>query len=164
MIEVNVNVKCPDLLLAATAFAAAIKGTPVPAAASAPTPTASAPAVPYTPQPMPAAPVNPTPAAMPATGAYSAPPIPGPAPTAPAPSFTTQTAYHSSPAVPTASAPSFTLAQVGKAGADLIAANPGKMPELLGLLQQYGVPAVTELKPEQLGPFATALRGLGAKI
>jgi hypothetical protein len=38
------------------------------------------------------------------------------------------------------------------------------MAELSALLQQFGVPAITELKPEQLGPFAIALRGLGARI
>lgn len=67
-------------------------------------------------------------------------------------------------AVPVAPTPVITLDQVGKAGADLIAVNPAKMQELLGLLAQFGVQAITELKPEQVGPFATALRGLGAKI
>lgn len=67
-------------------------------------------------------------------------------------------------AVPVAAAPAITLEQVAKAGADLISAAPAKMPELLALLKQYDVPAVNALKPEQVGPFATALRGLGAKI
>lgn len=75
------------------------------------------------------------------------------APVAPAPT-----------AVPVAAAPAITLEQVAKAGADLISAAPAKMPELLALLKQYDVPAVNALKPEQVGPFATALRGLGAKI
>ena len=69
-----------------------------------------------------------------------------------------------SAAVPVAEAPTFTVEQVGKAGADLIAANPGKMAELQALLAQFGAPCVTALKPEQLGPFATALRGLGANL
>ena len=54
--------------------------------------------------------------------------------------------------------------QIGKAGADLATQAPGKMPELLALLQKYGVRAITELMPEQLGAFATELRGLGAKL
>ena len=66
--------------------------------------------------------------------------------------------------VPVAAAPTITLEQVAKAGADLISSNPTKMPELLALLKQFGVPAVNALKPEQIGAFATALRGLGAKI
>lgn len=95
------------------------------------------------------------------TGGYAPGYTPGPAPTPvtppPAPSYTPGP-------VPTTSAPSYTHEQVGKAGADLIASNSAKMPDLLALLQQFSVPAITELKPEQLGPFATALRGLGAKI
>lgn len=67
-------------------------------------------------------------------------------------------------AVPVAAAPAITLEQVAKAGADLIGTSPAKMPELVALLKQFGVPAVHALKPEQIGAFATALRGLGAKI
>ena len=65
---------------------------------------------------------------------------------------------------PVAAAPTYTVEQVGKAGADLVAANPGVMPTLMGLLQKYGVTMVTDLKAEQLGPFATELRALGGKI
>lgn len=83
-------------------------------------------------------------------------PISAPVPTAPAPE-------NVSGAVPTA-APAYTLEQVGRAGADLIAAQPEKMEALLDLLQQFEVPAVAALKPEQLGAFATALRGLGANL
>lgn len=66
-------------------------------------------------------------------------------------------------AVPT-SVPSYTLEQVAKAGADLIGQHPEKMTALMGLLQQFNVPAVQALKPDQLGAFATELRGLGASI
>ncbi len=66
-------------------------------------------------------------------------------------------------AVPT-SAPSYTLEQVAKAGADLIGQHPEKMTALMGLLQQFNVPAVQALKLDQLGAFATELRGLGASI
>ena len=40
----------------------------------------------------------------------------------------------------------------------------GHQQELISLLQSFGVAALPELKPEQYGVFATALRGLGAKI
>ena len=66
-------------------------------------------------------------------------------------------------AVPTP-VPSYTLEQVAKAGADLIGQHPEKMTALMGLLQQFNVPAVQALKPDQLGAFATELRGLGASI
>ena len=52
--------------------------------------------------------------------------------------------------------------QIAKEGAEL--AQAGKMPQLMALLQQYGVQAVTQLRPEQYGEFATALRGLGAQL
>lgn len=48
------------------------------------------------------------------------------------------------------------------AGAALIDA--GKINELMGLLNAFGVQAVTQLKQEQLGAFATELRKLGAQI
>lgn len=105
--------------------------------------------------PSPVVPVNPSPAPAPA-------PAPGPAPAPVAAPINPTPPV--APTAPTAPAPSFTLEQVGKAGADLIAANPTKMQELLGLLGQFGVQAITELKSEQVGPFATALRGLGAKL
>lgn len=70
------------------------------------------------------------------------------------------------PIAPTApvSAPSYTIDQIAKAGAELIRLHPEKMPQLTGLLAQYGVPSIQALRPEQLGPFATALRGLGATV
>ena len=67
-------------------------------------------------------------------------------------------------AVPLAPAPVISLEQVAKAGADLISGNPAKMQELVALLQRFGVPAVQALKPDQIGAFATELRGLGAQI
>lgn len=141
MLDITITVKCPDLLLAATAIAKLLNGgttAEIPSAAPAAVPAGAI---------VQAAPTTPA--------APAAPPVsaPNPAPMAPQP-----------PVVPVAPAPQLTMAQVGKAGADLIAADPNKMPELLGLLQQFGAPAITELKHEQLGPFATALRGLGAKI
>ena len=48
------------------------------------------------------------------------------------------------------------------AGAALIDA--GKMNDLIGILNAFGVQAVTQLREEQLGAFATELRKLGAKL
>ena len=97
-------------------------------------------------------PISPAPVAKAPT--EPAPPVaPPPVAAVPAPT-----------AVPVAATPAITLEQVAKAGADLISASPAKMPELVALLKQFGVPAVHALKPEQIGAFATALRGLGAKI
>lgn len=79
----------------------------------------------------------------------AAPPVPPPAPAV--------------PLAPTA-APSITLEQIARAGADLLTANPTIMPQLNALLQRYGVQSAQQLRPDQLGGFATDLRGLGAKI
>lgn len=68
------------------------------------------------------------------------------------------------PAVPLASAPTFTIQQIAKAGADLFTARPELRPQVNTLLANYGIQSVTDLKPEHYGAFATALRGLGAAI
>ena len=81
-------------------------------------------------------------------------------PVAPAP----KPAEPEAPKAPVAPAPTYTLEQVSRAGADLISADSGKLPQLRELLQKYGIPAVSELKPDQLGSFATELRALGAQI
>ncbi len=66
------------------------------------------------------------------------------------------------PGVPLAQPPKYTVDQIMAAGAMLMDA--GKVNELMNLLHSFGVQAVMDLKPEQLGAFATALRELGAKI
>ena len=68
----------------------------------------------------------------------------------------------SAPIVPVASAPQYTIEQIMRAGAMLM--DVGKIAELRKLIDSFGVEAVTNLKPEQLGAFATELRKLGAKI
>ena len=75
-------------------------------------------------------------------------------------------AVEAKPAAPIApvAAPGVTLEQICKAGADLLTASPGLMPQLTGLLQKYGAQSAQQLKPEQLGAFATELRGMGARI
>ena len=65
-------------------------------------------------------------------------------------------------AVPLAAAPKFTIEQIMAAGATLMDA--GKVNELIDLLHSFGVQAVMDLKPEQLGAFATKMREMGAKI
>ena len=95
--------------------------------------------------PVPHTPVQaPTPTAAPATA-----PAPVQLPAAP-------------PVVPVAAAPTYNRDQIMTAGAALIDA--GKINELMGLLNAFGVQAVTQLKQEQLGAFATELRKLGAQI
>lgn len=92
------------------------------------------------------------PATAPAAVPVSAPVTPPVAPIAP-----------TAPVAPVA-APSYTVDQIARAGAEFIGQNPEKRLQLTGLLAQYGVQSIQMLRPEQLGPFATALRGLGAAI
>lgn len=94
--------------------------------------------------------------------AGNAPVAPAPAPTPAAPPVTPMpTTAAPAPAVPV-TAPTYTLDQIAKAGANLVDA--GKMEQLLALLTKYGVQAVTQLTPDQYGAFATELRALGAQI
>ncbi len=67
------------------------------------------------------------------------------------------------PVVPTA-APAITREQICRAGANLLTANPAIMPQLTELLKRYGVQSAQQLGPDQLGGFATELRGMGATI
>jgi len=66
------------------------------------------------------------------------------------------------PAVPLAQPPQYTQDQIMAAGAQLMDA--GKVNDLINLLHSFGVQAVMDLRPDQLGAFATALREMGAKI
>lgn len=174
MFEAKLTIECPAL----EALAAAIgrMAAPVHNAVAAPTPQPiHAPTAPQQfqsaviPQMAPtAAPVMPAPVANPTTAPVGAPPVTGGPTMNAAHSNAVPTAPYAAPpappTVPVAPAPSFTYEQVGTAGANLIAADPNKLPELLALLGQFGAPAVTELKPEQLGAFATELRRMGGKI
>ena len=178
MLEMKLTVEAPGLTAAMERLAQAIAqghtGAP-----SAPVPppmpaqvAAAAPAAHPAPAPAPAT-AHPAPAPAPVAARVApapAPVAPAPAPVAAAPVSGPQaTLPGSAPAAapiaaPVAPAPTYTVEQIGKAGADLATQAPGKMPELLALLQKYGARAITELKPEQLGAFATELRGLGAKL
>lgn len=145
MFDIRITIVCPDLLAAAQL----LRGAPADSVAqAAPTPVAT--------------PVPPTNTVAPAapTPAVPAPSVahvtPTPSVVAPAP--------NPAPVVPLSKGPAYSLAQIAKAGADLISQNPGVMPQVTALLTQYGVQAVTDVKPDDYGAFATALRGLGAKI
>ena len=65
--------------------------------------------------------------------------------------------------VPTTAMPQeYTLEQLQVAAAGL--SSMGKMPQVMGILQQFGIQAMTELQPERYGEFAIALREAGAQI
>lgn len=151
MFEINVTVNAPEIAEALNNLAAALKGAkPEPAASKtgkADKPAAPVPPADYMPPADTApAPATPAPAVTPAPATA---PAPVQAPVTPAP-------------VPVAPAPTYNRDQIMTAGAALIDA--GKINELMGLLNSFGVQAVTQLKQDQLGAFATELRKLGAQI
>ena len=143
--QININVqgeiRIPDLALLAQAIAGK--------AATAPTETVK-PVVHVQ------VPVAPAPASAPT------PAIPSPAPTSAVPSPASAPAAPA-PVIPT-STPTYSIDDIARAGAALAQQGPDKISALTGLLQQFGLQAVTQLRPEQMGPFVTALRGLGAQI
>ena len=115
-----------------------------------------------TPTPTVPTPVNPIQAPV-AAPTPSPTPTPAPAPTpAPVPTPAIPSTAPAS-AVPTG-APTYSIDDIARAGAALAQQGPDKIAALTGLLQQFGLQAVTQLRPEQMGPFVTALRGLGAQI
>lgn len=66
-------------------------------------------------------------------------------------------------AVPTtATAQEYTIEQLQVAAAGLTSA--GKMPQVMGILQGFGIQAMTELQKGQYAAFAAALREAGAQI
>lgn len=56
----------------------------------------------------------------------------------------------------------YTLEQISNAGAKLVDA--GKMPQIMALIQKYGVQAINQLNPAVYGNFAEDLMALGAKF
>ena len=136
MLEMKITIEAPDLASALNNLAAALGAKPFPVQA------AAVPAVPR--QTAPVVPQQPTPVVPPAPVANVAPqnvPVAG---------------------VPLAQPPKYTVDQIMAADAQLMDA--GKVNDLMNLLHSFGVQAVLDLKPEQLGAFATALRDMGAKI
>ena len=151
MFEVRITIEAPELAGAINNLAAAIGGSKI----SLPPTQQPAAAQPVVEQPAAPAPAPVQPAPMPAPGpAAHAMPAPGPAAHA-MPSYP-------APNVPLAQPPKYTIDQIMAAGATLMDA--GKVNDLMNLLHSFGVQAVMDLKPEQLGAFATGLRELGAKI
>lgn len=155
MFEINVTVNAPEIAEALNNLAAALKGAKLEPAASktgkADKPAAPVPPADYMPPADTApAPATPAPAVTPAPATAPAP-VQAPVTPAPAPA-----------PVPVAPAPTYNRDQIMTAGAALIDA--GKINELMGLLNSFGVQAVTQLKQDQLGAFATELRKLGAQI
>lgn len=173
MMEMKITVEAPDLAASILKLAEAIASGPDPAllipdeplpVSAYPATPAAAPVAPVA-APESPAPVNPTPGPAPTTAAPVAAPSPSPTPVTNAPTAGPTSAAPGNtpaPAVPVTGAPAYTLDQISRAGASLVDA--GKMQQLLELLGRYGVQAVTQLKPEQYGAFATELRALGAQI
>ena len=194
MFEAKLTIEAPGLTNAINRLADAIAYSRAPAAIPSANPTpgqtavpTGAPAAPATAQPSgvpaPAAPMTgpaaaPSNSANPTQGAGYASTAPTGAPAAPMagqtsafpssayPGPVSPTAPTAPPAQPTgvplAPAPQYTVDQIMQAGATLMDA--GKVNELMNLLHSFGVQAVMDLKPAQLGAFATAMRELGAKI
>ena len=107
--------------------------------------------------------VPPAPTAAPVSNPAASVCAPPPAATA-APTSAPTSAPTAAPTSAPTSAPAFTLAQVAKAGADYVTTHPDKMPELTGKLAEFGVQSVAQLGEQQLGAFATWLRGMGGAI
>lgn len=97
-------------------------------------------------------------------------PVPDPAPRYdydknPAPINTTpivpEQTVSATPSVPTAEV-SYQPDDLARAAMTLM--DSGRQGELIQLLAKFGVSALPDLRPEQYGAFATALREMGAKI
>ena len=112
---------------------------PVQSAVVAPAAASVAPAVPI--QSLPVTPVVPVPTQTPVVQSVPTAPVQTPVPT---------------------TSVTYTPDDLARAAFALM--DSGRQQELIGLLQQFGVNAIPELKPEQYGAFATALRGMGAQI
>lgn len=136
------------------------------------TTTATAPAAPVAPDPVPQpvtpqtlqAPVQtaPAPAPAPTPTTPQAPVQTAPAPIPPNPAQAMPPVQPAAPqGVPTQT-PQYTLENLAQAAVQL--QDAGRTPDLITLLQKYGVQSMTQLDPSVFGAFATDLRGLGAQI
>lgn len=155
MLEMKITISTPDLAEAINNLAAAMGGKQIaenpslPAATAMPNATAAS---------VGTAPVS----AGPSVTAPPSNPIPTPVPTAQAPAPAQTAVPTPASNVPLAAPPQYTVDQIMAAGATLM--DNGKVNDLMNLLHSFGVQSVMDLKPEQLGAFATAMRELGAKI
>lgn len=161
MIEINVTVNCPDLLIAAKLLSSALRNSGNHIAENKAVPNDSASLT-----------VEPTPAAVPTQAPVAVNPVSSGyslaqhTPSHPSAPLSTAAAVASTyeAGAPISPAPSITLDQLATAGASLIRQDDSKRAALMGLLQQFGVQSVMQLKPDQIGAFATAMRRLGANI
>lgn len=135
MFEIKLTIEIPDLL----------KAVQLLKAAETPVAPYTAPAMPL-PDPTPVTPTVTRPVTQQTVSATTTAPVP-PAPVT----------------APTA-APSFTIAQVSRAGAMLLTAKPELQGELMGLLGRFGAKTAQELPQDRLGEFAAELRRMGANI
>lgn len=156
MLEIKVTINTPDLSEALTNLALAIKGdviqksdemvipagTPMQVTQVAPAPVpAQQTAVPTQQATVPVQqPVNPVPVQQAAPQPITQAPI----------------------MPPPAAAPKIDLDAISRAGAAL--ADAGKMTQILDLLKQFGVPAITMLREDQYPAFADGMKALGAKF
>ena len=118
-------------------------------------PTGQAPAVPpvqTVAQPAPASPVQQAPVSPQPAPAQQPPVTPPPAQSAPA----------AQPLPTTAVAQEYTQDQISVAMAGLV--SQGKQPEIMALIQGFGVSSLVELPKEQYGALAVKLREMGAQI
>ena len=133
---------------------------------SAPTPAPIAPTYAPAPSAAPAPIATPSPVPAPATTATPAIPAPAIAPTPSPNALPGQMAIASpsnAPVAPTA-APTYSLDDLTRAGADFIVRNPDKQELLNSLFPRFGITTLAELRPDQIGPFATAMRAMGVNI
>ena len=98
-------------------------------------------------------------------------PAAGPTPTAAAaPAGAAQATATVSPTPASATAaiptegPKYTIDDISRAGSMLAMQGPEKVAALNGLLQQFGLATLTQLKPDQTSAFVQAMRGLGAQL
>jgi hypothetical protein len=180
MLEINVNVKAPELAAALEKLAEALgkstfvsmHGTDNKVIGYTPEVNVTTDKPPVVGQPAaPVAPVNPTPAPVAPVGSAPASAVPTSAtavPT-PAPVPVQETAAQTAPVSVAAAAvpvsmtpPTYTLDEISRAGVSLVDA--GQIGQLQELLSKFGIQAITQLNPEQYGTFATELRALGAQI
>ncbi|WHH58448.1 hypothetical protein [Petroclostridium sp. X23] len=112
--------------------------------------------------------VNPIPAVPPNDTNLQSPVPTAPTPIAPTPPVPVSAPVQSAPAqtlapaaVPT-STQAYTMEQLAVTATQLVDA--GRRTDLVGLLNSFGVQALTALPKDQYGAFATKLRELGAKI
>lgn len=142
MLELKIKIETPDLAAALERLAAAMTPAagPTPTAAAAPAGAAQTTVT-----------VSPTPAS--ATAASVVPTAPAPAPAALA-----------APAALPTEGPKYTIDDIARAGSMLAMQGPEKVAALNGLLQQFGLASLTQLKPDQTSAFVQAMRGLGAQL